>query len=225
MDQIPNTPQMKENEKARSDRRKRKIIKGILIFSAIVVVLSFLFSLIDPDKLVESMFADKQQDAQEEREIDFYPRDDEEDIFQNEGYAQYDRRLFIHDASMGATYSIEEADLATSEDDIVFFYNYFDIVIRGDDDGYRTLFSKAYLADNELPEDFTMQMLYDITVTPLGDRLEDLSYKVEYKIYRNNGSFRNDLESDASIPLCFVLVSEDGVLKIDSIRKYTSYGR
>ena len=47
MDQIPNTPQMEENEKARSDRRKRKIIKGILIFSAIVVVLSFLFSLID----------------------------------------------------------------------------------------------------------------------------------------------------------------------------------
>lgn len=225
MEQIPNVPSAEENAKERADRKKRKIIKIILIFSAIVVVLSAVFSLFDPENMVDAMFGKEQQTDGEKKDIYFYPLEDSENIFQNEEYAQYDRRLFLHDSATGSTYSIEEADLDTAEEDIIFFYNYFDTVIRGDANVYRTMFTDAYQRANELPTDFTMQMIYDITVTPLGDRIEDLTYKVEYKIYRNNGSFRDDVGSDAILPLCFTLAYEDGVLRINSVRRYTTYDR
>jgi hypothetical protein len=224
MDQIPNASQNEQSEKTRNEQKKKKIIKIALIFSAVIVVLSAIFSLIDPEKMVGAMFGDKPS-GEQERDIYFYPVEDSEDIFADEEYLQYDRRLFLHEPNTGSTYSIEDSDLVTAEDDIIFFYNYFETVIRGDSRLYREFFSSGYLAENELPDDFTMQMIYDIKVTPLGDRVTDLSYKVEYMILRNNGTFRDDVGSDAIIPLRFELILEDGALRIDSIQKYTTYGR
>ena len=51
------------------------------------------------------------------------------------------------------------------------------------------------------------------------------AYMVEYMIYRNNGTFRDDMGSDAILPLLFTLNREGESLKIDSIQKYTSYDR
>ena len=39
-------------------------------------------------------------------------------------------------------------------------------------------------------------------------------------IHRNDGTFRNDIDSDASKTLYFELIEENGVVKIDRITYY-----
>jgi hypothetical protein len=65
-------------------------------------------------------------------------------------------------------------------------------------------------------------MVYDITLYPQTEGGTVVAYRVDYRIYRNNGTLRNDMESDTIRPLIFVLTEEDGELKIKSVLPYTS---
>ena len=74
----------------------------------------------------------------------------------------------------------------------------------------------------ELPEKFTMQGLYDIHVemshSPQivdGKRLE--IYEVRYRIYQNNGSFRDDIYPDDTRTLVFGVEVYDDEAKISAI--------
>ena len=67
-------------------------------------------------------------------------------------------------------------------------------------------------------------MLYDIEIEKLGeDKTESETryrYDVSYKIFRNNGTFRNDIGSDASKTLYFELTKSGGKVLIDKIDYY-----
>ena len=69
-------------------------------------------------------------------------------------------------------------------------------------------------------------MLYDIRVTELSESENGSStvwmFDVEYSIYRNDGTFRNDLPPDGgSKKLLFTLVGDaKGDVKIDAIDYY-----
>ena len=68
-------------------------------------------------------------------------------------------------------------------------------------------------------------MLYNLNVTKLWEELEDdtvtrYAFDVTYMIHRNDGTFRNDIDSDSSKTLYFELVEENGVVKIDRITYY-----
>ena len=67
-------------------------------------------------------------------------------------------------------------------------------------------------------------MIYDITVEKLSENYKDgntvYKYNVSYKIYRNNGTFRNDIGSDGSKTLMFTLIGDGTQVKIDAINYY-----
>lgn len=202
--------------------KRKRTVKTVLIVFVVIAVISIAATALDPDRLTDRLFG--KQEMQEE--IYFYPVDENENIWNNEYYLGLDRRVFYSDASTGATYSLQEEELATAEPYARFFHAYFDSVIQGDAKGYAVYFSDAYLRENELPEQFTMQMIYDILVRPYesaDDEQQRSAYLVDYKIYRNNGTFRDDIESNASRTLIFYLVTEQGELCIDEIVPYTAY--
>lgn len=152
----------------------------------------------------------------------FYPIDDELDIESVREYAQLDRQIYY---TYGAeTVALDETDLEGYGDDIRFFADYFDTVISGDYTKYNTLFTEEYFKKNEKTCDFTAQMLYDIRIEKLSEETENgkkhFGYNVSYKIFRNNGTFRNDIGSDGSRTLYFSLVWEDGRILIDYIDYY-----
>ena len=68
-------------------------------------------------------------------------------------------------------------------------------------------------------------MLYNIRVEKLWEELEDdtitrYAFDVTYMIHRNDGTFRNDLDSDSSKTLYFELVEENGTVQIDRVTYY-----
>jgi hypothetical protein len=206
------------DERRRADQKKKKIIKGMLIFSVVVIVLYAIVSLLDP----ETLFLRREtQDKDMPQDISFYPIDDPFNTPDNEEYLEYDSRMFYHNPFEGTTYSVEPETLEQENEDIVFFYQYFEAIRTGNTQAYADLFSSAYR--EEIASNFTPQLLYDITVYPQTESGEIVSYRLEYRIFRNNGTFRDDVGSDTVRSQQIVLTKEGGLLKIARVSTNTSY--
>lgn len=171
----------------------------------------------DTDK-VTSMYSDKLYS------YNFYKTDYDLDPTQDERYMQYDRYVYYKNGA------VSQAILEGEEDNyghaVKFFTEYFATVIAGDTDTYNTYFTDNYYEDNEPHVRFAPQMLYDIEVEQLSETSNDdgttrWAFNVTYKIHRNDGTFRNDLDSDSSKTLYFELVEDvNEVVKIDYITYY-----
>jgi len=153
----------------------------------------------------------------------YYPIDHDLDVTTVEGYMELDRDLHYKNGS--ETIMITDANSEFYGQDILFFKTYFDYAIHGDYEAYNTLFTEHYYETNEPYHSFTQQMIYDIEIEKLSEtdnaHGKIYAYNVSYKIYRNNGTFRNDIGSDGAKTLYFELVEEKGTLLIDRITYYT----
>ncbi len=201
--------------------KKRKWIKIALLGAlALLVIGAVIHGIVTaPDK--ETYQKDKPQ-------YNFYPANEEENIFEDEAYMELERDISYRFGPQ--TITIQDGNFEKYGPDLVFFSKYFDTVIRGDGEAYNKLFSASYFEKNEKKDDFTMQQLYDITVEKLNETKTEngmeYDYYVSYRIRRNNGTFRNDVDSDAIKRQLFHLVPEDGKIKIGYIAYavYTAEG-
>ena len=204
--------------------RRKKIVKIIIIACAAVFVLSGLFAILKP----ETWFQQQLPPIPVDENIQLYEPDWELNIMTDNDYRQLDHRVHFYDANSGATYSLEEEDLATTEPEILFFYYYFESVRMGNAEAYAEFFAQDYDGTYAIPEEFTMQMVYDIYIEPYRTESEtEKAYKVFYKIARNNGTFRADIGEiggvDVGCNLMFVLrPAEDGFL-ITHISRFTRH--
>lgn len=203
-----------------SMKKRKKIVKIALIVCAVIVVLYLVTLALDPDALVDRLF---HGDGGEEKiEIEFYPVDEDKDIFEDADYRECDNRLFYYDPDSGATYSVDEENLAQFDADVRFFHRYFQTIIMGYASAYADYFVTGY--EGEIPESFTMQMLYDINVQPYySDETGENTYLVEYRILKNNGTFRDDIGSKVSRAQLYTLREVGGDYLIESIRPFTKY--
>ncbi len=196
--------------------KQKKNVKKI-VYVLLGIVLAFLLAL-----LVLSLLIPKEE--QKEKEIRFYPVTDE-NIFENSQYVSKNRTVYYCDSSAGYEYTtpITEENRTEYEAEVIFAEAYLNAVILGDEIALRQMCSADYLEKNPIA-DFTQQMLYDINIhTYRTEYLEDgsrlVTYKLMYKIYRNNGTYRRDVGSDGARPEYLVLrVSADGTtIQIDDI--------
>ncbi|MFA6730429.1 MAG: hypothetical protein WCR95_05470 [Eubacteriales bacterium] len=110
-------------------------------------------------------------------------------------------------------------------DEAAFFRDYFICLISGDYNVYGKFFTKNFFRFYSIPEKFTRQKIYDITVdlydretiTVDGDSVLVEHYIVAYRIMNNNSSFRGDMGSDVVKPLYFKLIKQAGEIKIEAI--------
>lgn len=130
-----------------------------------------------------------------------------ENIFEDTAYTSKQRDVFF-------TYD-GDGEFITSENYLTFspagemFYNYFGCVINGDYSLYPSFFSESFKKNALLPEKFTMQKLYDISVTLESREIVDNGYtelySVRYRIMDNNGTFRSDLKNGTVIPVYYTV--------------------
>lgn len=152
-------------------------------------------------------------------DISFYEADYNENIFEDVVYQAKVKDLYYFDGGDGEVITDENIDEFSSS--AKFMVSYFDTVINGDYGAYKNLFTESFFENYTIPEMFTMQKLYDISVELYDKQLitEDNTeiivetFIVRYKIMENNGTFRSDVGSNTIKPLVFELyIVGDSVL-------------
>ena len=92
-------------------------------------------------------------------------------------------------------------------------------IIEGDVDSYNSRFSAEYYSTNVPMEKFTKQKIYDVNITYAqaeNTTGKGTMYCIEYKILKNNGTFRNDI-LEGSKKQYIILVKDAGEIKINSL--------
>ena len=209
--------QILEQMKGRSKRVRNRIllcvIGGVLLTLAALLALYLLLP---------------EQESGGEKPIYFYPVSDV-NIFESGEYHESDMIIsYCSDPSgMGLTEEITAEDRASFDVGVQFLEVYLKTVISGDNETYRSFFAESYLKEHSLPT-FTQQMLYRMciyycTSERLADGTERVTYRLDYMIRKNNGTFRNDVESDAIRPQYVVLLIDgEGNVKIENIYTTTN---
>ncbi len=185
---------------------KKITVLCVIIFSAILLFALSIYLLLPKEKpsLIEK---------------EYYPVNYDENIFLNRAYMGFQRDLLYSVGGVEQLFSYEK-DYDTAEAECKFFLKYFRDVICGDYESYKNLFVDGYF--DEDPK-FTMQMIYDPYVQYHSASTEELdgkeiniiNFQVSYRIFKNNKSFRSDVDSNEAIPQIFQLIkTEDGSYKI-----------
>lgn len=210
-----------------NDSAKKKQKKGIIIAFALMLTIIILTYVIIPgisyiaEKIKEANDDGYKSDYMDDiKSLSFYPADYNENIFEDEEYMSQNRYIAYTKGS--DTFIITNNDYSIYDPTVGFFAEYFDTVINGRYEEYDSYFTEEYFENQKNKERFTPQKLYDIEIkfksTSDVDGATSYIYYVNYKICKNNGTFRNDIESDASRTLVYqLLLYNDGTILINYI--------
>ena len=156
-------------------------------------------------------------------DYEFYPVY-EGDIMENEEYLGLNRHVeYCSDPSgYGLKMSITDENREEFDESVLFLYDYIQTIIRGDSVAYNKMFHVKYFEDNEQKDAFSQQMLHEIKIRFLSESKQGeerlITYRLEYMIHRNDGTFRRDVGSDASRPQDItVRVGTDGKILIERL--------
>lgn len=212
-----------ENKNEKLNKQKRGIIIAFAAMLAVVVVAYVIVpGIAKLAEYIESRNDDgyKSDYMDDIKSLSFYPADYNENIFEDEEYMGLNRYLSYTKGS--DTYTITDDDYSRYDITVGFFAEYFDSVINGEYETYNNYFTEEYFEENSNKTRFTPQKLYDINVkfksTSTVDGATSYIYYVTYKIFENNGTFRNDIESDSERMLVYELyVYDDDTVLINYI--------
>lgn len=212
-----------ENKNEKLNKQKRGIIIAFAAMLAVVVVAYVIVpGIAKLAEYIESRNDDgyKSDYMDDIKSLSFYPADYNENIFEDEEYMGLNRYLSYTKGS--DTYTITDDDYSRYDITVGFFAEYFDSVINGEYETYNNYFTEEYFEENSNKTRFTPQKLYDINVkfksTSTVDGTTSYIYYVTYKIFENNGTFRNDIESDSERMLVYELyVYDDDTVLINYI--------
>lgn len=155
--------------------------------------------------------------------IYFFPADYDENIFEDGAYMALDRSIQYN--AYGETMTLVSDDENEFGKSGAFFYRYFQYIINGDADGYRSCFTDDGRKHIVIPEKFTMQKLYDINISLFKAEERETKngvvkseiYEVSYRIFENNGTFRGDISSMETKTLVYELYITGGDIGINAI--------
>lgn len=192
-----------------TENKSKKAVAVILIFMAAVLLLSLIFLIIVPFFTGSLKAPDKRSGGN----ITFYPADYEHNIFGDEEYMQEERRILYTEGGQSRFLTEEEYNI-NDNPVLLFLSKYFEFLINGDAENLKACYSDRMVKALDLPDAITMQRLYDINIEYIsvadkvgkgGDEYYEYQYKIDYKIMRNDGTFRRDIESRSSKPQYFVI--------------------
>jgi hypothetical protein len=217
-----------KDHNTKRNRSKSVLIIAVLFGSVIgIVILSFCAMFLLSDK--------NQNEPHSNGTYIFYEPDYDYDIMTDEEYLELDRQIYFKNQDTGITTVISKDNLNDAPGDqkeyIALLCDFIDYAINGESDKLNALFSQEYIdAEGKLKIDFTMQQLYNIRITYIqtlteevdGEILNSCDYWLEYKIRKNNGTFRNDMESDCIREEYVRITQRDDRIGIDVLSPYTT---
>ena len=193
---------------ANAKGKKKGVIIGLLSV-AVIFLLAALACLVL--FIVDLLITDR--DPDDDFNIKFATPDYTYNIADDDKYMAEDRRVWVDDGALSAP--IDDEDYSNNQL-YIFFDKYFTALQTGDISSLKECYSDELQSTLKLPVKLSMQRVYDIMLTyQSSEQKTDKSgivytehvYKFEYKIMKNDGVFRRDLESDAIRPQ-FVTISE-----------------
>lgn len=205
------------NSKASS---KKKIILFLFAVGLVLLVM-YLLTLVLP------MLTQKINNGREEETVkfNFYEPDFDEDIFTDEKYVALIQNGFLcYDNGSNSISQITEDNSNDFGEEVKLLVDLVYSIQSGDCDLYNSFFSEEYLSQNGKKEKFTMQKIYDATiiyhssesVSSKDGNYTKYIYKLKYRIYENNGTFRQDIDEDTKTQY-IVITDREGKLLIDSV--------
>ncbi len=209
---------MEKNGNATS-RKKLLIILFIVLG---VLLLMYGLTLIIPKLFVES---EPESTKEIIADFSFYPADYDEDIFEDEDYLSLIFEGIIeYDDNINSITVLDKDTAASSGKPVKLMVDMIYSIINGNAEEYNSYFSELYYRTNKPKETFTKQKIYDARLTYFStesvtkDKVTytEYTYKLRYRIYENNGTFRKDIGDGYRVQ--YITVSDrEGDLKIDSI--------
>ncbi len=203
-------------------QKKRVVVLLMSLFSVAVLllvllpVLLFMLTSDDEPTMPPIRFADPSLSA---------------DIESDEDYMSLDRAIYYRTID-GYEIRTEIPEDAYSSQPVAvqLLIAWLDAARRGDADAYNACFSREYIEKSGEQADFTMQKIYNITITYRG-RVTDTTvsdgyaetylYSLAYCIKDNNGSLRKDMGSDVSREQYITVVRDaQGEAYIHGIKMY-----
>ncbi|MBE6687624.1 MAG: hypothetical protein E7591_10425 [Ruminococcaceae bacterium] len=173
---------------------KKYIIRAFIIIGIVLAVLTVVSLIL--------WAVSGRTKAEPEYDYDFYEPDFALDINDYPEYLEKDRSIKYTDETRQQI-EITEDNYKKQGDTAEFFYKYFKAVKEGDHEAYNSLFEDKYFKKRDKQSRFTKQMVYDIDLrfmskTEIDNDTDAVQYTLKYSIYRNDGTFREDIGSDMS---------------------------
>ncbi len=222
---------MERNNKINEKNAKQsKTRRNLIIVIAVVTVLAGISWVISAHPEIFDIFSKNEKKAVTSMYSDrlysynFYDSDYDLDVTTVPEYMELDRAVHYKNGSVTILIPDEEMDNYNAA--VRFFGEYFKTIIAGDVETYNTYFTDAYYEEYEPYVSFAPQMIYNIEIeqlreTPNDDGSTTYAFNVTYMIYRNDGTFRNDMGSDAAKKLYYELIEDrNGNVKINYITYY-----
>ncbi len=160
--------------------------------------------------------------------IEFYDPDFSYDIMKDPEYLDQNRA--INYAEAGITEVLDDKTIQDHGPATIVLVQMIKAIIKGDAETYNSLFSTNFYQNHDPKDEFTMQRVYDITITKVkestvttkeGTTYTQYEFDVEYKILKNDGTFRTDIGHRESRKQYFVLSnSTSNRVLIDQIMNY-----
>ncbi len=159
-----------------------------------------------------------------------------QDIFSDEDYMDLDRGVYYEEGSDAAMIRslVREEDYASQSPEVQCLLYMLQAIQQGDAATYRTFFTPAYTEKVTLPTTFTMQKIYNISITQraYSESAADVPagyasvtcFGVRYMIKDNNGSFRSDMGSDCILEqFYYVVTDKDGNAWVNQVLTYLTH--
>ncbi len=221
-------------EEAKKAQEATARLKRIILLAAAAMVVFVVVALLIIPILDGAIGTHEREEVTTVRHntVIYYDPDYDYDIMQDQEYLELDRYIYYSDARTNETIILLDHEIKDYGEGMVTLKTMIDAIIAGDHETYNALFSENYFAvEGREPEaPFTMQQVYDIIITRVNvkdvadeklGRYTQYEYTVEYKIHKNNGTFRTDLGHDDSRKQYFVLSNSTGKeVLIDQILGY-----
>ena len=235
-----------QNYVPRSAREQTQKLKKIIIITFCVmlafVLLYFAFSTVLSEAVTETLYgyfpwledlvtggAGNEYQGNDFTII-FYPIDYEHNIMKDKEYLELDRKIyyFADRSQLGSMIELDDSNRDKQAVGVTLICDMVQSIIMGDADTYNSFFSDYYFEHKELEPDpgFTMTQLYDIKITNFGQqtisdkKLGDYTeyhFVLQYKIHKNNGTFRSDIGSDGSAATYIIITDRNGKLMIEDM--------
>ena len=207
-----------ERRDTSADKKKIKKIM-IIVLSALIVLFALYGVLNGVTYLLEPEYSEVSYE-----DYRFFEADYSKNILEDKLYLALNRNIYFE--RLGTENVLDEHNAIGISPAADMFYNYFNCLINGEYENYSSFFTQKCLESENfvLPERFTMQAVYDVHIDMYrADKLDEETksvceiYEVSYRIFENNGTFRNDILPDETRTLVFEIYIEKGVARINAI--------
>lgn len=194
-------------------KRRRSVLLAVAVTIAVIALTVILLLLLLPE--------DEAPTDPSAGSTVFYPSYDG-DVRENEAYLALDRQFYLCDPDYGSREAIDDGQFA-ADAQLALLRDYINSLIDGYPSACRSLFTASALDASPIPE-FEQQMIYRVEITRVSQEVSNgerrVIYSLSYMIYRNNGTYRRDVGSNAVRPEYLTLLEvSEGEYRIDGLRR------